>query len=266
MSRLLPFQSDADVPEDRSPRVVDLDGEDAERVFGALSSETAREIFQSLHDEPMTASDIAEAVDSSIQNVRYHVEKLEDAGLVEVVDTWYSSRGNEMKVYAPKDGPLIVSSDETRASRIRTALGRLVGGVGVLAAASLLVQYGSNRLFFGLTGGAGEQAAPSGGDGGGDATAASADEVTTTAESDDAGAFDAQDADTTTEAATETQMDASAETTEVAPDAATTVAESAGGGVDPVSVLAEPGAMFFLGGLVGPLALLAVQYRRSGYA
>jgi DNA-binding transcriptional ArsR family regulator len=147
MSRLLPIQSDADVPEDRTPRVVDLEGEDAEKVFGALSSETAREIFTALHEEPMTASDVAEAVDSSIQNVRYHLENLGDAGLVDVVDTWYSSRGNEMKVYAPKDGPLIVSSDRSRASRIRTALSRLVGGVGTLAASSLLVQYGWDEMF-----------------------------------------------------------------------------------------------------------------------
>jgi DNA-binding transcriptional ArsR family regulator len=122
MSRLLPFQTDTDVPEDRAPRVVDLEGEDAEKVFGALSSETARAIFTALHEEPMTASDVADAVDSSIQNVRYHLENLGDAGLVEVVDTWYSSRGNEMKVYAPKDGPLIVSTDES--SRERAASGR----------------------------------------------------------------------------------------------------------------------------------------------
>jgi len=269
MSRLLPFQSDTDVPEDRSPRVVDLNGEDAEQVFGALSSETAREIFQAVHDEPMTASDIADAVDSSIQNVRYHLEKLEDAGLVEVVDTWYSSRGNEMKVYAPKDGPLIVSSDETRASRIRTALGRLVGGVGVLAAASVLVQYGSTRLFsvFGGPGGAGEDGAAPAAQEGGEATGASADAASTTTESGNAGAFNVQDANTSAEAATETQMEVAAETTDAAQDTATTVAESAGSaGFDPVSVLAEPGAMFFLGGLVVLLALVAVQYRRSGYA
>lgn len=170
MSRLLPFQSDTDVPEDRSPRVVDLDGEDAEKVFGALSSDTARQIYTSLHDEPRTASDIADAVDSSIQNVRYHLDSLADAGLVEVVDTWYSSRGNEMKVYAPKDGPLIVSSDESRASRLRTALNRLVGGIGVLAAASLLIQYGSREFLSML--GSGDSAQPTsrdGGAGGGDA-------------------------------------------------------------------------------------------------
>lgn len=271
MSRLLPFQSDADVPEDRAPRVVDLEGEDAEKVFGALSSETAREIFTGLHEEPMTASDVADAVDSSIQNVRYHLENLGDAGLVEVVDTWYSSRGNEMKVYAPKDGPLIVSSDESRASRIRTALSRLVGGVGALAASSLLVQYAWDELF-GPTGTAftsgGESGAPApeteaatavnedAADGGG------AENASTT--SGDGGDVGINDVDTTTEAPTETvaeSMDAAVQTTT---DAATTAAQG-GEGVDLLAGGLPPGAMFFLGGLVVLLALLAYQYRTSPY-
>ncbi|MDJ1432537.1 helix-turn-helix domain-containing protein [Halostagnicola sp. A-GB9-2] len=141
MARLFPLRSDTPSSEGE-PRVVDLEDEDADAVFGALSSSTAREIYSTLANEPGTPSDIAEAVDSSIQNVRYHLEKLEDAGLVEVVDTWYSSRGNEMSVYATADGPLIVTSDESTASKLRTALSRFLGGVGALAAGSLLVQYG----------------------------------------------------------------------------------------------------------------------------
>jgi DNA-binding transcriptional ArsR family regulator len=271
MSRLLPFQSDADVPEDRAPRVVDLEGEDAEKVFGALSSETAREIFTALHEEPMTASDVADAVDSSIQNVRYHLENLGDAGLVDVVDTWYSSRGNEMKVYAPKDGPLIVSSDESRASRIRTALSRLVGGVGALAASSLLVQYAWDELF-GPTG----TAFTGGGAGGApapeteaatavdeDAAAGGGGAENASTTSGDGGDVGINDVDTTTEAPAETaaeSMDAAVQTTDVA-----TTAAQGGGGGDLLAGGLPPGAMFFLGGLVVLLALLAYQYRTAPY-
>jgi DNA-binding transcriptional ArsR family regulator len=289
MSRLLPFQSDADVPEDRAPRVVDLEGEDAEKVFGALSSETAREIFTALHEEPMTASDVADAVDSSIQNVRYHLGNLGDAGLVEIVDTWYSSRGNEMKVYAPKDGPLIVSSDQSRASRIRTALSRLVGGVGALAASSLLVQYAWGELFAPtgstFTGGS-EDGAPApetdagtassgytaGDDGGGGAQNAS------TSSGGGGGDVGINDVGTTTDVATETStptdmatetpietaaegIDAAVQTTT---DVATTAAQSGGGG-DLFAGGLPPGAMFFLGGLVVLVVLVAYQYRTSPY-
>ncbi|OVE85370.1 ArsR/SmtB family transcription factor [Natronolimnobius baerhuensis] len=141
MARLFPFRSETPSQEGQ-PRVVDLEGEDADAVFSALSSTTARQIYARLDDEPGTPSDIADAIDSSIQNVRYHLENLEEAGLVEVVDTWYSSRGNEMSVYATTDGPLIVTSDESTASQLKAAISRLIGGIGALAGGSLLVQYG----------------------------------------------------------------------------------------------------------------------------
>jgi DNA-binding transcriptional ArsR family regulator len=285
MSRLLPFQSDAEVPEDRAPRVVDLEGDDAEKVFGALSSETARAIFTALHEEPMTASDVADAVDSSIQNVRYHLENLTDAGLVEIVDTWYSSRGNEMKVYAPKDGPLIVSSDQSRASRIRTALSRLVGGIGVLLASSLVVQYGWQELFGGLAGGAGTQSdgsapgpsaddtEPVTGTESADASAGSADAGgATTTTGGDGGDIGINNVETTT--ATDGGLDTAAGTSEpttvvdatdtvAATEAATTVASGGGGGL--VDGGLPPGAMFFLGGFVVLVALLAYQYQASPY-
>ncbi|MHC3437767.1 ArsR/SmtB family transcription factor [Natrialbaceae archaeon A-gly3] len=146
MARLFPLRSETETAEGQ-PRVVDLEGEDADAVFSALSSATAREIYSRLSDEPGTPSDVAEAIDSSIQNVRYHLENLEDAGLVEVVDTWYSSRGNEMSVYATTDGPLIVTSDESRASRLKDALSRFLGGIAALAGGSLLVQHAAGEYF-----------------------------------------------------------------------------------------------------------------------
>ncbi|NKE35824.1 helix-turn-helix transcriptional regulator [Natronococcus sp. JC468] len=146
MARLFPFRSEPGGGEGR-PRVVDLEGEDADAVFGALSSTTARRIYARLDDEPGTPSDVAETIDSSIQNVRYHLENLEEAGLIEIVDTWYSSRGNEMSVYATTDGPLIVTSDGTAAVRLRTVLSRLLAGIAALAGGSLLVQYGVTRWF-----------------------------------------------------------------------------------------------------------------------
>jgi DNA-binding transcriptional ArsR family regulator len=146
MSSLFPIRSDADTPEDRQPRVVELDSEEADRVFSALSSETARRIVARLEEEPGTQSDVAEDVDTSLQNVKYHLDNLQEAGIVEPVDTWYSSRGNEMTVYAPTDGPLVVSGDREEASRVRQALSRFLGGVAVLAGGGLAVQTVAERL------------------------------------------------------------------------------------------------------------------------
>ncbi|MFB6361226.1 MAG: ArsR/SmtB family transcription factor [Halobacteriales archaeon] len=80
---------------------MDLTADTAESVFEALGSETARSILAALEDDPATASDLADRVETSLQNVQYHLGNLEAADLVAEVGTWYSSRGTEMTVYAP---------------------------------------------------------------------------------------------------------------------------------------------------------------------
>jgi DNA-binding transcriptional ArsR family regulator len=100
MSQVFPLRSSVSL-DDRQPRLVDLDDDVADEVFEALSARTTRRVFSALHDEPRAASDLATVTDTSIQNAQYHLEKLQDADLVGVVDTWYSERGTEMDVYAP---------------------------------------------------------------------------------------------------------------------------------------------------------------------
>jgi predicted transcriptional regulator len=86
---------------------------DADQVFTALAAETAREILRALHEEPTTKSALATQLDTSIQNVSYHLEKLEAAGLVAPEETWYSTKGREMDVYAPTADPLVLVSDSS---------------------------------------------------------------------------------------------------------------------------------------------------------
>jgi DNA-binding transcriptional ArsR family regulator len=226
--------------------VVDLEGEDADEVFAALSSDTARAIVAALHEEPRTQSAIAEELDTTVQNVRYHLDKLENAGLVEVVDTWYSSRGNEMSVYAPADGALIVSGDRREASRLRTALSRLIGGVGVLGLAGLLVQslFGEGSLF----GGGGEDArAGAAGASADDGAAPSLAETTQATRGGDG--VEVAAANGTNETVTQ-----AAEATTTAVDPATTdAATSAAAGL-------PPGLLFFLGGLSVLVVVVGLAY------
>ncbi|WP_144920100.1 ArsR/SmtB family transcription factor [Halorubrum salsamenti] len=140
MSRLLPSLPDA-TPEDREPRVVGVDDDDADELIAALGSETAREILTRLHDEPATKSELADAVDTSLQNVQYHLSKLDGADLVDVVDTTYSEKGREMEVYAAADEPLVLFAGGSEASRgIKSALMRLLGGYGIIGLAAVAAQ------------------------------------------------------------------------------------------------------------------------------
>ncbi|MFC6737533.1 ArsR/SmtB family transcription factor, partial [Halolamina salina] len=156
MVDILPSTPDADP--DPEPRVLGVDSDEAGETLAALSSDTAREMLREFHEDPATPSGVADRLDLSLQNAQYHIGNLEDAGLIEPVDTVYSEKGREMTVYGPADAPLIVyAGTEDETTGLKAALSRLVGAVAALGLASLLVQayFGELPLPFGQTGGAG---------------------------------------------------------------------------------------------------------------
>ena len=164
MSGLLPSEPDTSAASDTDPRVVGLDDDDAGEVLAALSSETARQLLAALHDDPDSASAVADRVDTSLQNAQYHLGRMRDAGLVEVIDTVYSAKGREMKVYAPADRPLVMfaggEETDTRGG-LRDRLRSILGAVGALVGTSAIVEYvlrDGPWLDFGMaqTGGAGD--------------------------------------------------------------------------------------------------------------
>ncbi|SHH13249.1 ArsR/SmtB family transcription factor [Halobaculum gomorrense] len=279
---------------DRDPRVIGVDGDDADDVLAALSSDTARAILSALHDSPGPASDVADRVDSSLQNTQYHLKRLREAGVVEVVDTVYSQKGREMDVYAPADGPLVlVAGPESQASGIRATLSRLLGGIGAVGLGAVVVETALGGPFapsigFGASGGAG-----------GGADSAETGETDVSVQSTNATAAETTGGDATTptepatEAATETAADGGisiAEATETATSAPTstptstpaatptpeptatelaretTYAVASDAGPTLVDQLAaSPGFLFLCGGLLA-LAVVALAARRRGGA
>jgi DNA-binding transcriptional ArsR family regulator len=94
-------------PHERTDLTIN-DDDDPSDVLQALSSETAQAILGTLRNEPKPVSDIAEVVDTSLQNAQYHIGRLVKADLVEPVDVWYSPKGREMSVYALAAEELLV--------------------------------------------------------------------------------------------------------------------------------------------------------------
>lgn len=132
---LCPFPESADT----SPRILDLISEDADLVFDALSSTTARRILSVLHEEPAPPTELADQLDLSLQNVHYHLRNLQDACLIEQVDTGYSEKDVEMSIYAPTAEPVVLSgSDPEERSRLRDLLEQLVGVVALFGLVSLI--------------------------------------------------------------------------------------------------------------------------------
>jgi DNA-binding transcriptional ArsR family regulator len=168
MGRLLPFETETRAKPD-DPQVLDLEDEATAEALSALSSETAREILAALYEDPQTPPDVRDEVGTSLQNVHYHLERLEDADLIQPAGSGYSEKGTEMTVYAPKSEAVVLfAGQQHHRSRLKTALGRLLGAVGILGLAALAI----NRFFGGRrvpeTGGGG---AATDGDGAGDSGA-----------------------------------------------------------------------------------------------
>lgn len=136
---LLPSRVFAD-PDPDEPRVLDIEGSDADRTFEALSSDTARRILGAVYDQPRTPTEVHEEVGTSLQNVHYHLDKLESAELIEPAGTGYSEKGNEMTVFAPRSEALVLfAGTERDRSQFESLLGRVLGLSTVLAASTLAV-------------------------------------------------------------------------------------------------------------------------------
>lgn len=124
-----PLPSRIDVsPSPDDPKVLDIDGDEAEAAFDALGSETARLILAAVYREPRTPPEIREAVGTTLQNVHYHLDGLEDAGLIERVGTGYSSKGTEMAVYGPSSVAVVLfAGRDDDSSRVRAVLAEILG-------------------------------------------------------------------------------------------------------------------------------------------
>lgn len=299
MADILPSKPDLPDDEDKEPRVVGIDSEGVEDLLSAISSDTARSILAELHEEPATPSEIADRADTSIQNAQYHLGKLDDTGLVEEAGTAYSEKGREMTVYAPADRALVVvAGQEDDTSGLQTALSQLLGGLGVVAVGSVVVdrlaRYGgvSQSVGVGESGSdgpeaAGDTATPAGDSGAATRTETATDAAAGTATESDGGFHIAEATETPggtrTEAARTVRETAEAtpEPTEIATAAPTptpaseleqttrAVADSGGGASDPLTMLGtavaslSPGEIFFLGGLAAVLAVGAYWWLRS---
>ena len=247
---LLPSRGpDTSTSQDGELQVVGVD-EDVSAVLDALSSETAREILNTVYEDPGTPSELADRLGMSIQKVSYHLEKLEDEELITVAGVQYSEKGQEMKVYEPPEDPLVLFvGTQERKQSLRSLVRRVLPIVGILTAASVMLQLllGQFPIQFGSSGAGDAGTAGDGGDAesldAANRTAATA-EATPTPTPEGDGGFQIAEATETPEATPAPEADTPVEVmTEEARQLTTDAAAS--GAMD-----IEPGVAFFLGGLL----------------
>ncbi|WP_135661734.1 ArsR/SmtB family transcription factor [Halorhabdus rudnickae] len=146
MGTLLPRRGERTETSDE-PQVLGLDEEAADEAFAALSSETARRVLALIYEDPTTPAQIRDEIGTSLQNVHYHLEKLESADLIESAGTDYSSKGNEMTVYAPTNEALVlVAGSQEERSLLKRAVARVLAGVGILAGGAVAFGFAIQRF------------------------------------------------------------------------------------------------------------------------
>ncbi len=97
---ILPLRDESQPPPN-APRILGLDSEAADKAFEVLTASTTRAVLSIIYEQPSTPTEIHDEVGTSLQTVHYHLEKLEDAGLIEPAGDEYSENGTEMTLYAP---------------------------------------------------------------------------------------------------------------------------------------------------------------------
>jgi Predicted transcriptional regulator len=110
--------------------------ERAQKIAKAISSQTANDILHLLGEGSKSATDITEVLTLPMGTVKYHIENLLDAGLIEVSDTRYSVKGREMKIYQLRDQLLIVAPS---VKNIRSLLLKYASLFVIVIFASLMV-------------------------------------------------------------------------------------------------------------------------------
>ena len=117
------------------------------KSFGELfTNDSSREILQLLFNEELTANQIAQKTDISLQLVKYHLIKLQDLGIVKISKIEKNSKSQDMKIYtATKFSIVIVPpklSEKTKESKLLVRSFRhiyKVAGLGIATGISGLL-------------------------------------------------------------------------------------------------------------------------------
>jgi len=270
---LLPLRGESSADPDE-PRVVGLAGEEADETFEVLSSATTRKVLAALYDQPSMPSEVRDDIGTSLQNVHYHLGKLEDADLIEPAGVGYSEKGTEMTVYAPtSEAVVLFAGRRDDRSRLRSMLARLFGvvlalGVGTAALRQFVRSQVGQSTFEsaesggGASQGGGDAGAATGGDGGGAAATGEADSAGAATSTESGDVSIAVDGGGNASAGQATESARATPESTVA-DGATDAAAS---GSDPLLqqfaevLVGDPALAFLLGGLFVLLAVGVVWY------
>lgn len=114
--------------------VIQPGDERAQKIARAMASQTANAVIQAFGSGPLTSSQVARQMKIPITTASYHIENLLDVGLLEIMETRWSEKGREVKVYGLTNQVLIIASP---VSDLRSVLQKYATLFGIVVLASL---------------------------------------------------------------------------------------------------------------------------------
>ena len=237
---------------DESVLVLEPGDERAKKIGKAMASTTASDVLSALSEKEYTLSELSDHLGQPITTLKYQVENLLDADLIEIVRTRYSEKGRVVKVYGARRQVVIMSP--ARGADLRSVLLKYASLFALFICATLVLLAMAPTFDFMQPGGdlmTGAGAGPA------------SDEVQTVAfsaeEADAAGAA-AEEGDNTAKVSA-TRLAAPAEASAPVPSPLETAFGTSG---LPPNILA---VMFFTGGFVAIFLMLLFElvaiYRRQ---
>jgi len=88
--------------------IYDTDDERLKLLGEVLITDVSRTVLKLLFDETLTANEIATKTEYSLQLVRYHLKKMQDAGLVEISKIGKNTKAHDMKYYSATKFAIVI--------------------------------------------------------------------------------------------------------------------------------------------------------------
>jgi DNA-binding transcriptional ArsR family regulator len=111
--------------------ILEPGDERAQKIAKAIGSQTASDILRILSEGHKSLTEITDQLALPLTTVKYHIENLLDAGLVRIIDTKYSIKGREVKIYSLSDQLFIVAPHHTNVRSILLKYASLFGIVAI---------------------------------------------------------------------------------------------------------------------------------------
>lgn len=123
--------------------LVDLNESKTKKLAETITSETSRKILNHLTEKEGTESAIAESLKIPLPTVHYHLQKLQEAGLVVVEEFHYSKKGREVNHYKLANKYIIIAPRNV--SGLREKLQGILPVAGVVVLASAMLGFFTNK-------------------------------------------------------------------------------------------------------------------------